>query len=103
MNIVLVRIVTTVLPLLKSPGKTLSALEKRHYAEIGGLSYEDFSVAQANRRSLTSRVVTTCARRNSGRVGTLRARDLPRVLHSCERTRQSGADVRKCERRSRSG
>src|SRR5690242_16634156 len=85
MNIVPVRIVTTVLPVLKSPDKTLSALEKRSYTAIGGLSYEDFSAAQAHRRCLTRRVVTTRASRNSGRVGTLHARDLPRVLHSCER------------------
>src|SRR5438876_1984772 len=65
------------------------------------LSNENFSIAQTNRRRFTRRAAITRGRRNSSGVGTLRARNLPRVLHPCERTRQSRVDVRKCERGSR--
>src|SRR5712692_4851953 len=54
-----------------------------------------------NRRRFTRRAAITRGRRNSSGVGTLRARDLPRVLHPCERTRESRIDVRKCEHRGR--
>src|SRR5258707_10566594 len=62
---------------------------------------ENFSIAQTNRRRFTRRAALTRGRRDSSRVGTLRARDLPRVLYPCERTRQSRIDVRKCEHRGR--
>src|SRR5579864_7341985 len=62
---------------------------------------ENFSLAQTNRRRFTRRAALTRGRRNSSGVGTLRARDLPRVLHPCERTRQSRIAVRKCEHRGR--
>src|SRR6266852_2620321 len=62
---------------------------------------ENFSIAQTNRRRFTRRAAITRGRRNSSGVGTLRARDLPRVLYPCERTRQSRIDVRKCEHRGR--
>src|SRR6202011_5510376 len=42
---------------------------------------ENFSHAQTNRRRFTRRAAITRGRRNSRGVGTLRARDLPRVLH----------------------
>src|SRR5438270_3591032 len=66
-----------------------------------GLFNENFSIAQTNRRRFTRRAAISRGGRNSSRVGTLRARDLPRVLHPCERTRESRIDVRKCEHRGR--
>src|SRR5207248_10105985 len=45
-------------------------------------SYEDFSIAKANRRGRSGGVATICSGRNSSRVGTVRARNLPRVLYS---------------------
>src|SRR5579864_3555076 len=62
---------------------------------------ENFSIAQTNRRRFTRRAALTRGRRNSSGVGTLRARNLPRVLYPRERTRQSGVDVRKRKRGSR--
>src|SRR5437867_13264542 len=79
MMIFLVRIMTTFLINKKS--------------EI--LSNENFSIAQTNRRRLTRRAAITRGSRNSSGVGTLHARNLPRVLHSRERTRSEERRVGK--------